>query len=182
MHKKMGEKHSRLLSMLSTHLSTAPILAYPDFTLMNNIIINTDASQEGIDAVLSQTGIERPIFVASRATTLGKLRYAPTALKALASVHYVEFFEPYVSGSSFKVVTDHRALVWLFWSQRSSMYLRWILRLQQYNFTVEYRPGKYNLVAYAVCRSPVGAIISEVLQVGAGRVEAGGRPSKYALC
>jgi hypothetical protein len=35
------------------------------------------------------------------------------------------------------------------------MYLRWILRLQQYNFTVEYRPGKYNLVADAVSRSPV---------------------------
>jgi hypothetical protein len=125
---------------------------------MNNFIITTDASQVGIGAVLSQTGadgVERPIFIASRVTTSAESRYAPTALEALAVVHYVEFFKSYVGGSPFKVVTDHRALVWLLSSKRTSMYLRWILRLQQYDFTVEYRPGKYNLVADAVSRSPV---------------------------
>jgi hypothetical protein len=139
-------------------LSTAPVLAYPDFTLMINFIVTTDASQVGIGAVLSQTGadgVERPIFIASCVTTSGESRYAPTALEALAVVHYMELFKPYVGGCSFKVVTDHRTLVWHFSSPRSSMYLRWILRLQQYDFTVEYRPGKYNLVADAVSRGPV---------------------------
>jgi hypothetical protein len=97
-----GEVQQAAFDAVKRILSTAPVLAYPDFTLMNNFIITTDASQVGIGAVLSQTGadgVERPIFIASRVTTSGESRYAPTALEALAVVHYVEFFKPYVGAS-----------------------------------------------------------------------------------
>jgi hypothetical protein len=124
-------QQTAFLRRCQTHPKHCSYLAYSDFTLMINFIITTDAIQVGIGAVLSQAGadgFERPIFIAPRVTTLGKSRNAPDALKALVVVHYVEFFKPYVGGSSFMVVTDHRALVWLFSSPRSSMYLRWILR------------------------------------------------------
>jgi hypothetical protein len=124
---------------------------------MDQFIISTDASKDGIGAVLSQIssdGIERPIFISSRATSSTETRYAPTALECLAVVYYIEVFRFYVAGSRFTVRTDHRALQWLFSSPRSSMYLRWILRLQQYDFQVVYRPGRFNIVPDSTSRHP----------------------------
>ena len=50
-------------------LSTAPVLAYPDFTA--EFIFDTDASNHGIGAVLSQVkdGVEHPVAYASRTLT-----------------------------------------------------------------------------------------------------------------
>jgi hypothetical protein len=42
------------------------------------------------------------------------------------------------------------------------MYLRWILRLQPYNFEVEYRPDKFNHVPDAVSRSPIPTDPNEI--------------------
>ena len=146
-------------------ISSAPVLAHPDFGRMDQFIISTDASKEGIGAVLSQIGsdgIERPIFISSRATSSTESRYAPTALECLAVVYYIEVFKFYVAGSRFTVRTDHRALQWLFSSPRSSMYLRWILRLQQYDFQVIYRPGRFNIVPDSTSRNPARTDPSEI--------------------
>ena len=132
---------------------------------MDSFIISTDASKVGIGAVLSQVGhdgVERPIFICSRTTSPAESRYAPTALECLAVVYYIEVFKFYVGGSTFKVRTDHRALQWLFSSKWTSMYFRWILRLQPYNFEVEYRPGKFNHVPDAVSRSPIPTDPNEI--------------------
>jgi hypothetical protein len=132
---------------------------------MDSFIISTDASKVGIGAVLSQVGhdgVECPIFICSRTTSPAESRYATTALECLAVVYYIEVFKFYVGGSTLKVRTDHRALQWLFSSKRTSMYLRWILRLQPYNFEVEYRPGKFNHVPDAVSRSPTPTDPNEI--------------------
>jgi len=106
-------EHQEAFDGIKKALSSAPVLAHPDFSLMDSFIISTDASKVGIGAVLSQVGhdgVERPIFMCSRTTSPAESRYAPTALECLAVVYYIEVFKFYVGGSTFKVRTDHRAL------------------------------------------------------------------------
>ena len=102
-------------------------------------------------------GNERPIFFASRALSPAEQRYSATALEALAVVWACELFKPYVAGTTFEVVTDHRALVWLFGqasTTKQNIMLRWILRLQEFDFKVKYRKGVLNVVCDSMSRNP----------------------------
>ena len=47
-----GEQHQQALEKLLDHLTSAPVLAYPDFS--QSFVLHTDASQEGLGAVLYQ--------------------------------------------------------------------------------------------------------------------------------
>ena len=65
---------------LRHRLCSTPILAYPDFS--RQFTLDTDASEVGIGAVLSQTddeGRERVIAYGSRALTKAERRYCVTA-------------------------------------------------------------------------------------------------------
>ena len=67
-------------------LSTAPILSYPDFSA--EFILDTDASNHGIGAVLSQLkdGVEHPVSFASRTLTKAERNYCVTRKELLAVV------------------------------------------------------------------------------------------------
>ncbi len=70
-------------------LTSAPILAYPDFN--RQFILDTDASDTGIGAVLSQTdgeGRERVIAYGSRLLTKAERRYCVTRRELLAVVTF----------------------------------------------------------------------------------------------
>ena len=64
-----------------------------------------------------------------------------------------------LAGARFKVVTDHKPLEAIFSNSNSRPPVRierWSMYLQEFNFTVEYRPGKDNPVDY-MSRHPVRA-------------------------
>ncbi len=70
---------------LRRQLTTTPVLAYPDFT--REFIVDTDASDTGIGAVLSQVddeGRERPITYASRLLSKAERKYCVTRRELLA--------------------------------------------------------------------------------------------------
>lgn len=75
---KWDEACQRAFVELKTHLISAPILAYPDPKKV--FILDTDASDFGIGAVLSQEveGLERVVAYASRALSKAERRYATT--------------------------------------------------------------------------------------------------------
>ena len=59
----------------------------------------------------------------------------------------------YLEGVRFLLVTDHRALLWLFRQPHLRGKLaRWALDLQQLDFEVQHRPGKFHFVPDAVSR------------------------------
>jgi hypothetical protein len=153
-----GAPQENAFKTIKEIMSQAPVLAFADFSLSDNFRVYTDASKIGLGGVLTQVdrkNVERPVYFASRATSKSEKNYPTTALECLSVVYFVTLFNFYLAGRKFVVYTDHSALVWLFSTQRTSMYLRWILRLQAYDFQIKHRSGTQMVVPDALSRNPM---------------------------
>ena len=101
----------------------------------------------------------KPIAIASRFLNSTEERYSVNELELLGIVWSIDYFEYYLYGKNFTVVTDHRALLSILKEYRSSKSYnsrlsRWIDRPLPYNFTIEHMPGaKMGLVDY-ISRNP----------------------------
>lgn len=134
-------------------LTNDPILQYPDFT--KDFVLTTDASNFAIGAVLSQgtIGSDKPIAYASRTLNSSETNYSTIEKELLAIVWATKYFRPYLFGRKFKIVTDHRPLLWVMnLKEPGSRLTRWRLKLSEYNFTTVYKQGKSNTNADALSR------------------------------
>lgn len=150
-----SQEQEEAMNELKQALTSAPVLSCPDFKL--TFVLQVDASIIGLGATLSQTQEERETVIAyaSRLLTDGEKKFTVTELECLALVWAVRKFRPYIEGYKFIAITDHQALQWLMKIQQPTGRLaRWILELQQYDFTIQYRRGKLNKVADALSRNP----------------------------
>lgn len=141
---------------LKTALSSAPVLASPDFSLP--FVIQTDASNCGIGAVLTQgEGMnEHAIAYVSRTLNKAERNYSVTERECLAVVFAIEKFRPYVEGTHFSVITDHFSLLWLMrMKDPNGKLARWAVKLQQFDFSLIHRPGTSNVVPDALSRAPL---------------------------
>lgn len=104
------QEQQNIFETLKEKLTTAPVLKYPEF------IVTTDTSDYAIGAILSQgqIGQDRPIAYVSRVLSMAELNYSTTEKELLAIVWAVKHFRPYLYGTRFTIVTDHKSLVWLF--------------------------------------------------------------------
>ena len=128
-------------------LAQADSLAY--FDPKSEPRIAADASPVGLGAVLMQiqNGERRVIYRASRSLSDVERRYSQTEKEALTLVWACERFHQYVHGIEFTLETDHRPLQLMYSkkSKPSARIERWVLRLQSYNFKVEYKPDTQNV-------------------------------------
>uniref|UniRef100_A0AAQ4Q6X4 Gypsy retrotransposon integrase-like protein 1 n=1 Tax=Gasterosteus aculeatus aculeatus TaxID=481459 RepID=A0AAQ4Q6X4_GASAC len=113
-----------------------------------------DASPVGLGAILCQKdvqGAKYMIAYASRSLSDVERRYSQTEKEALAIVWGCEHFHLYIYGHPLTLVTDHKALE-IIWNNPKSKpparIERWGLRLQPYDFKVEYRKGADNPADY----------------------------------
>lgn len=108
---------------------------------------------------------EHPVEYASRLLTKAERNYSTTEREALAVIWAVSKFRGYIEGSSVVIATDHQALKWLMSIKSLTGRLaRWAFQLQPYNLTVEYIPGKKNIVANNLSR-PTGSETSETQSI-----------------
>ena len=122
-------------------------------------LLTTPWSKAAVGAVLSQ---QQPVdyndpdseereFVlayARRGLTPAESHYAPTEDECLALVWATRKFRLYLHGQRFLMRTDHAALKRLQSARYENSKLeRWALRLQEFDFEVEYLPGQQNVVA-----------------------------------
>ena len=111
-------KHQDAFDALKEALSTAPVLGYPDFS--REFILETDASLNGIGAILSQQGKDGKIHVIGYAccslcpSEKSMHNYSSAKLKLLALKWAVlEKFRDYLLGSQFQVYTDNNPLTYV---------------------------------------------------------------------
>ena len=146
------EECARAFQELKCLLTSAPVLAFPDFKLPFRV--ETDASGIGLGAVLSQEdeeGALRPIAFASRTLQGAEKNYSITELEALAVVWAVKHYRHYLYEHQCQIITDHQPLRALLNTPHPSGKLaRWGLALQELELEIIYRPGRKNSAADAL--------------------------------
>lgn len=132
---------------------TADCLAYPNFTLP--FIIETDASNKGLGAVLKQAfnNEEKAIHYASCGLKQGEKSKSTIEKELLAIYWGIKYFRPYIYGTKFHLRSDHRPLVYLFSLRDPTSKLNRIrMELEEHDFVIEYVPGKLNSEADGMSR------------------------------
>ena len=150
-----SEECERSFLKLKEVLCAAPVLRMADHT--KPFLVQTDASDHGIGAVLSQEdaeGRDQPIAYRSRKLTETQQRWSTIEKECYAIVFAVEQFRYYLYGRPFTVQTDHKPLSWL--SQvrdRNRKLMRWSLVLQEYDIKYVHKKGTENANADALSRA-----------------------------
>ena len=130
----------------------APVLRFYDPSLPATI--QCDASSFALGGVLLQNG--QPIAYTSRALTEVETRYAQIEKETLAIVHSCKKFHNYIFGRPVEVQSDHKPLQAIFRKQLLAAPMRlqaMLLRLQPYDLTVTYVPGKQIPIGDALSRA-----------------------------
>ena len=112
-------------------------------------MVYCDASELGLGGVIMQN--DKVAAYASRQLRIHERNYPTHDLELVTVVFVLNIWIHYLYGSRFKVFRNHKSLKYdqkeLNMRQR-----RWLELLKDYNFSLNYYPGKANLVADALSR------------------------------
>jgi len=121
--------------------------------------LHTDASSQGFGAILLQRNIKdqffHPIYYASWKTTEAESKYMSYELEVLAIIKALNKFRVYLLGITFKIVTDCQAFSLTMNKKDLCVRVaRWALLLEEFNYSIEHRPGKAIRHVDALSRNP----------------------------
>ena len=134
---------------LKHRLTSAPVLTLPSGS--EGFVVYCDASRQGLGCVLMQH--ERVIAYASRQLRKHEQNYPTHDLELAAVVFALRIWRHYLYGVPCRIFTDHKSLQYLFTQKELNMrQRRWIELIEDYDCTIEYHPGKANVVADALSR------------------------------
>ena len=138
-------------------LITAPILAIADHDKPFYVVC--DASDFAIGCALMQRDVddhERVIYYQSRQLKQAERNYPVHDKELLAMKYALAKFRVYLLGDKpFVVYTDHASLRTAVNTPHLSQRMaRWLSFFAEYNFRVEYKPGRFNVIADALSRRP----------------------------
>lgn len=138
-------------------LTQRPVLKIYDPVAQTEV--HTDASSVGLGAILLQKdedGKLHPVAYYSRRTSPDESKYHSYDLETLAVVQALKHFRVYLLGIKFKLITDCSAVrATMTKKEINPRVARWWIYLQDYNFDIEYRPGRRVAHVDYLSRNPV---------------------------
>ena len=140
----LSEGALKAFEMLKQACMNSPVLAFADYT--KDFLLETDASKEGLGAVLSQKqedGQFHPVAYGSRVLTTHEKNYHSTKLEFLALKWAVmEHFKEYLLYQPFLVKTDNNPLTYIMSTPNlDATGHHWVSALAKYDFWLEYQKG-----------------------------------------
>ena len=114
-------------------------------------MIYYDASRNGLGCVLMHWGTV--VAYASRQLKNHEKNYPIHDLELVVVVFTLKLLRHYLYGENFEVFSYHKSLKYIF-SQNdlNARQRRWMETPEDFNFTLQYHPGKANVVADALIR------------------------------
>ena len=96
----------------------------------------------------------------SRCLNTAENHYTTSEKELLAIVSTTKYFRPYLYGQRFRILSDHKPLVWVMnIKDPGSRLLRWRIQLAEYDNEITYRRGSQNTNADALSR--IGSVSKE---------------------
>lgn len=144
-----SEQCQRAFDDLKQAMMEEPVLVLPDYS--QPFEVHTDASDFAIGGVLMQG--KHPLAFESRKLNETERRYTVQEKEMTAIIHCLRIWRHYLLGSKFIVLTDNVATSY-FQSQKklSPKQARWQDFLAEFDYILQYKPGKANVVADALSR------------------------------
>ncbi|XP_027351223.1 uncharacterized protein LOC113862333 [Abrus precatorius] len=141
------EECEQSFNELKHRLTSSPVLILPDTSRPFEVYY--DASHQGLGCVLMQD--KRVVAYASRQLRTHERNYPIHDLELAAVVFALKVWRHYLYGAQFDVYSDHKSLKYLFDQRELNMrQRRWVEFLKDYDFQLQYHPGKANVVADAL--------------------------------
>ena len=145
-----GEEESKAFDTIRNEMCTeGRALKRMDLDLP--LLLYCDWSASGIGAVLGQVGPDGKEYMVaciSRSLNIHERNCASYKGEMLGMVWSVKTLRPWLHGTHFNVVTDHRPLLWLMRTKElTRQYAKWSLALHEYDFEVAHRAGLLHINA-----------------------------------
>ena len=144
---------------IKTKVASIALLTHPVPEAETRLV--SDASDTGIGAVLEQfvDRAWRPLAFFSRQLNKAQQNYSAYDRELTAIHEAIKYFRYFLEGRAFKIVTDHKPLVYAFLQRSekaSPRQQRQLSYISQFSTTIEHLPGSENVVADTLSRaSPV---------------------------
>ncbi|BFG34988.1 hypothetical protein CerSpe_212620 [Prunus speciosa] len=156
-----NEDCEKAFNELKKKLTTALVLTIP--SRGGGLVIYSDPSLQGLGCVLMQNS--KVVAYASRQLKVHERNYHTHDLELAAVVFALKVWRHYLNGEKFELFSDHKSLKYLFSQKELNMrQRRWMKLIKDYDFTLEYHPGKANVVTDALSRKLRGVVASVMAQ------------------
>ncbi|XP_075112237.1 uncharacterized protein LOC142182147 [Nicotiana tabacum] len=154
------DKCQESFEKLKSLLTQAPILSLP--AEGKDYVVYSDASLRGLGCVLMQEG--KVIAYASRKLKSHELNYPTHNLELAAIVFALKIWRHYLYGEKCHIFTDHKSLKYLGTQKELNLrQRRWLELIKDYDCTIDYHPGKANVVADTLSRNSLANLTLSTL-------------------
>ena len=139
-------------------LVEAPVLTLS--TSSKEYTLNSDALRIGLGCVIMQDG--KVVTYASRQLKPHEHNYPTHDLELATMVFALKIWKHYLYGEKCRIYTDHKSLKYLLTQKELNLrQRRWLGLFKDYDCIIDYHPRKANVVADALSRKAMVALLMQ---------------------